>query len=111
MSRISEVIFLRAAHICYLCGMFSRKQSHQPVRDRWLDIEETRLVSDLRIMHAKVDELYNSVKKLRERFDEPDIVKYADEKVLQENIKRVDELYLWFLTIKEQIHGSGKRRA
>jgi len=30
----------------------------QPVSGRWLEIEEVRLVSDLRIMHAKVEELY-----------------------------------------------------
>ncbi len=89
--------------------MFSRKQSHQPVKDRWLDIEETRLVSDLRIMHSKVDELYNVVMTLRGRFDEEQIIKYADDPVLQENIKRVDELYLWFLKVKEQI--PAKRRA
>ena len=43
--------------------MYMKKSTHatQPVRDRWLDVEEVRLVSDLRIMHSKVDELYQMV--------------------------------------------------
>jgi hypothetical protein len=53
-------------------------------------------------MHAKVDELYQLVCNLRKRHSESDIVRYADEKVLAENIRKVDELYLWFVNIKEE---------
>ena len=43
--------------------MFMKKNDHstQPVPNRWLDVEEVRLVSDLRIMHSKVEELYQMV--------------------------------------------------
>jgi hypothetical protein len=80
--------------------MFARKK--EPVHLRALDLDEIRLVSDLRIMHAKVDELYQIVTNLRKRHDESDIVMYADEKVLSENIHKVDEIYLWFVRIKEE---------
>jgi hypothetical protein len=72
------------------------------VEGRWLEIEEVRLVSDLRIMHAKVDELYHVVANLKRRHSQAAIYKYADEEVLMENIARVDELYLWFLKLKEE---------
>lgn len=68
---------------------------------RWLDIEEIRLVSDLRIMHAKVDELYQLVTNLKRRHDEPSIRDYADRPVLDEDIRRVDEIYLWFVSLKD----------
>jgi hypothetical protein len=69
---------------------------------RWLDIEEIRLVSDLRIMHAKVDELYQIVANLKRRHSEPAIRDYADRSVLDENIRRMDEIYLWFVNLKDQ---------
>jgi hypothetical protein len=74
----------------------------QPVADRWLTIEETRIVSDLRIMHAKVDELYNLVSALREHHEEADVVKYADQPILTDDIQKVDEIYLWFVKLKEE---------
>lgn len=69
---------------------------------RSLDIEEIRLVSDLRIMHAKVDELYQIVTNLKRRHSEPAIREYADRSVLDEDIRRVDEIYLWFVNLKDQ---------
>ena len=45
---------------------------------RWLSIEEVRGVSDLRIMHAKVAELYDLVKTLRQRYTEGEIDDYSD---------------------------------
>jgi hypothetical protein len=74
----------------------------EPPHQRFLDLEEIRLVSDLRIMHAKVDELYQMVTNMRRRHSESDIIVYADEKVLTENIHKVDEIYLWFVRIKEE---------
>jgi len=78
------------------------KRSDQNVQDRWLTIDEVRIVSDLRIMHAKVDELYNLVSALKQRHAEADVVKYADQPVLTEDIHKVDEIYLWFVKLKEE---------
>jgi hypothetical protein len=78
------------------------KRSSQAVAERWLTIEEVRTVSDLRIMHAKVDELYQIVSALKERYDESAIVKYADPPVLTKDIQTVDEIYLWFVRLKEE---------
>jgi len=80
-----------------------KKSEHadQPTKDRWLDIDEVRLVSDLRIMHSKVDELYQIVTNLKRRHSGADIHKYADQPLLNEDIARVDEIYLWFVSLKE----------
>ena len=72
------------------------------IEKRDLSIEEVRIVSDLRIMHAKVDELYHLVTALKARHDEADIVKYADQPILTEDIQKVDNLYLWFVKVKEE---------
>lgn len=82
------------------------RQSDGPVAARWLDIEEIRLVSDLRVMHSKVDELYHIVTDLKRRHDESSIYKYADSRVLNEDIARVDEIYLWFVKVKEELSQS-----
>ena len=70
--------------------------------ERYLKIDEIRLVADLRIMHSKVDELHQIVENLKRRHSQADIHKYADEPVLNEDIANVDELYLWFLSLKEE---------
>jgi hypothetical protein len=53
------------------------KPIQDSVQGRWLMIEEVRIVTDLRIMHAKVEELY--VTALKRRHDEPVVVKYTDQ--------------------------------
>lgn len=78
------------------------KHFRPPLGDRNLDVEEIRLIGDLRIMHAKVDELHQIVSKLKQRHHEADIHKYADRKLLTENIDRVDEIYLWFISLKDE---------
>jgi hypothetical protein len=78
------------------------KRSPQSAEDRALTIEEIRMVSDLRIMHAKVDELYQLVDALKKRHSDADIVKYADQPILTEDIRKVDEIYLWFVKLKEE---------
>jgi hypothetical protein len=78
------------------------KRAQQPVSDRWLSIEEIRIVSDLRIMHAKVDELHQLVDALKKRHSESDIVRYADQPILTEDIRKMDEIYLWFVRLKEE---------
>lgn len=66
-----------------------------------LDIDEIRVVADLRIMHSKVDELFQIVANLKRRHNESDIRRYADEPILEEDISRVDQIYLWFVSLKE----------
>ncbi len=85
--------------------MTMKKSDHtnQPVRGRWLDVDEVRLVSDLRIMHSRVDELYQIVSNLKRRHSGSDIHKYADQPVLNEDIAHVDEIYLWFVSLKEEL--------
>lgn len=67
-----------------------------------LDIEEVRLIADLRIMHAKVHELFEIVSVLKRGREENFIRKYADHVMLEKDIQRVDEIYLWFISLKEE---------
>ena len=60
------------------------------------------VLSDLRLMHAKVDELFHLVKNLEKRHNESDVVKYAHQPVLTEDIHKVDEIYQWFVKVKEE---------
>jgi hypothetical protein len=72
------------------------------LENQHLTVEEVRTVSDLRLMHAKVDELYQIVAGLKQRYDEGTIVKYADQPLLTNDIQKVDEIYLWFVRLKEE---------
>jgi len=90
-----------------ICGVMmvkfpKTKLSNEPTTGRGLEIEEVRLVSDLRIMHSKIDELFQVVTNLKRRHDEAAIHKYADQMVLTEDIERVDSIYMWFLMLKEE---------
>lgn len=67
-----------------------------------LKVEEIRLISDLRIMHSKVNELYQIVSIIKRRHQEMALRRYADHKMLDDDIKRVDELYLWFVNLKDE---------
>ena len=69
---------------------------------RPLTIDEVRVVADLRIMHAKVDELYHIVQDLQKRHSETSIHRYSDKPLLAQDIQRVDEIYLWFVKLREQ---------
>src|SRR5437762_1886073 len=60
-------------------------KSHRQGPDASLGLDEVRLVADLRIMHAKVDELYQMSKILRSRHDERAVNAYADRDVLAED--------------------------
>jgi hypothetical protein len=82
--------------------MVKGKQSNDELAGRALDVQEIRLIADLRVMHSKVDELYQVVTNLKRRHDDDAIHKYADQPVLSEDIDRVDEMYMWFLRLKEQ---------
>lgn len=70
-----------------------------------LTIDAVRAISDLRIMHSKVDELYEVVKALRERHDQVAIISYAERELLEQDIARVDEIYLFFIALKEKLRG------
>jgi len=78
------------------------KDSSHNIAEGSLSMEEIRIVSDLRIMHGKVDELHRMVTTLKERHDEAAIIKYADQPVLTSDIQKVDEIYLWFVKLKEE---------
>jgi hypothetical protein len=67
-----------------------------------LDLEEVRLIADLRIMHSKVHELFEVVSVLKRGREENFIRKYADRAMLEKDIQRVDEIYLWFVRLKEE---------
>lgn len=82
--------------------MSDKNHAAKNVTGRWLEIDEVRLVSDLRIMHAKVDELYLLVQNLKRHHDEAAVYNYADHLLLQEDIDRVDQIYLWFVALKEE---------
>jgi hypothetical protein len=56
-------------------------------------------------MHSKVNELHTVVENLKHSHNESDIVKYADYEALGEDIRQVDETYLWFGKVKEQRDG------
>lgn len=66
------------------------------------DIEEVRLIADLRIMHSKVHELFEVVSVLKRGREENFIRRYADHAMLEKDIQRVDEIYLWFVSLKEE---------
>jgi len=77
--------------------------------DRPLTIDEVRIVADLRIMHAKVDELFHIVHDLQKRHYQNAIHAYADKPLLGQDIQRVDEIYLWFVKLREErdrLHGT-----
>jgi len=67
-----------------------------------LEIEEIRLIADLRIMHSKVHELFEVVSVLKRGREENFIRQYADHAMLEKDIQRVDEIYLWFVRLKEE---------
>jgi hypothetical protein len=76
------------------------KRNDTNIENRSLTIEEVRLISDLRVMHSKVDELFHIVSNLKRRHNDSAIHQYADQQVLAEDITRVDDIYLWFLQLK-----------
>lgn len=81
--------------------MYKRPAEERAKNGEPLDIDEIRVVADLRIMHSKVDELFQVVSNLKRRHNEADIRRYADEPILEEDISRVDQIYLWFISLKE----------
>ena len=66
------------------------------------NIDEMRLIADLRIMHSKVHELFEVISVLKRGNEESFIRRYADHVMLEKDIQRVDEIYLWFISLKEE---------
>jgi hypothetical protein len=83
-----------------MVGGFAMKKVSE--NERSVRIEEVRVVADLRIMHSKVNELFQVVSSLKRRHSEVAIRKYSDREAMEDDIKRVDEIYLWFVALKEQ---------
>jgi len=79
--------------------------------DQGLTVDDIRLVADLRIMHAKVDELYQVCKVLQARHSESAVIRLADAPVLAEDIRKADELYLWFIRLKDEAERVRRRTA
>ena len=77
-------------------------RSNKDLDGRSLDVQEIRLIADLRVMHTKVNELHSIVEYLRRRHAESDIVKYADYEVLADDIRKSDAIYLFFVKVKEE---------
>ena len=71
-------------------------------KGRELDVDEVRLIADLRIMHSKVHELFEVVSVLKRGHEENYIRSFADHAMLEKDIQRVDEIYLWFVRLKEE---------
>jgi len=67
-----------------------------------LEVNEVRLIADLRIMHAKVHELFEIVTVLKRGREDIEIRRYADHAMLEKDIQRVDDIYLWFVSLKEE---------
>jgi hypothetical protein len=74
----------------------------KPEDEQWLDVKKVRLVADLRIMHAKVHELFEIVSVIKRGHEENAIRRYADQVMLEKDIQRVDDIYLWFVRLKEE---------
>jgi hypothetical protein len=77
-------------------------QPIQPVSGRWLEVEEVRLIADLRVMHAKVQELFFIIDGLRRRHSPEALALYFDEPVLVNDVRMVDDVYQWYLDLRER---------
>ena len=76
-----------------------------------LGIEQIRLISDLRVMHSKVDELLTIVERIRKRHDTEAVIEFADRAALTDDINAVDKIYMWFVKLDEQRSGRSATQA
>ena len=53
-------------------------------------------------MHAKVYELFEVVSVIKKRHEENSIRRCSDHAMLDQDIKRMDDIYLWFVRLKEE---------
>ena len=62
--------------------------------------KHVELQADLRILHAKVGELFAITQQLKKRVDPDELLATADSGQLAKNIDCMDEVYRWFTSIK-----------
>jgi len=55
--------------------------------------------------------LHYIIATLKRRHSQQDVFRYADSSLLEENIRRVDEIYLWFVRLKEEAERQRRSRA
>ncbi len=77
--------------------------------DERLTLREVRIVADLRVMHSKVDELYQAVRSLQRHHSDTDIHAYADPPVLGDDISKVADIYVFFVKLKEERERRGSQ--
>jgi len=83
----------------------SEKRAVKHKVETTLGVEQIRLISDLRVMHSKVDELLTIVEHIRKRHDPEAVVEFADRTSLTDDINAVDKIYMWFVKLDEQRSG------
>ena len=57
-----------------------------------LGVDQIRLISDLRILHSKVDELLTIMERIRKRQDTEAVSEFADRAALTDDINAVDKI-------------------
>ena len=63
--------------------------------------DAVELQTDLRILHAKVGELFQIVQQVRKHFEVDQVLTTADTRQLAKNIDHMDEVYRWFADLKK----------
>ena len=74
-----------------------------------LGVDQIRLISDLRILHSKVDELLTIMDRIRKRHDLEAVIEFSDRKALTDDIHAVDQIYMWFVKLDEQRAGKNTK--
>ena len=74
-----------------------------------LGVDQMRLISDLRILHSKVDELLTIMDRIRKRHDPEAVIEFSDRKALTDDIHAVDQIYMWFVKLDEERSGRSQR--
>lgn len=82
----------------------------RPLGGGSLDIDEIRLIAICASCTPKwMNCTISSPTLTKSRHNAVSIHEYADQPVLAEDIARVDEIYLWFLRLKERANGGSLR--
>jgi len=56
---------------------------------------EAKMLADIRILYAKVQELHNGVNVLRKNYGEGELLKFADSRNLRECSAKLQQIVLW----------------
>lgn len=103
------MFFVRVAVLGIIPSMPPRLLKPSPPTAPSLTIEEVRIVADLRVMHAKVQELFQIIDALKQRHSGKDVHAYSDPRLLADDIAKVDEIYLWFVKLREERDRPGSK--